>query len=73
MFDLIESRRQPQYSARKAFWTAILAAFALGLGIGKLMAGAKPVDWFLGIVILLVVAFQAIVWSVRAHRMLTQK
>jgi len=48
MFEVLGSIG-PQLSRRLALWAALLGAFALGVGTGRLLAGARPFDWTLEI------------------------
>ncbi len=48
MFERIESKKGV-ISRRVAVWGAVLGAFVVGLGTGKLLAGARPFDWTLEI------------------------
>ena len=54
MFDLLDARKpsKPYMSRRVAVWGLLVGAFAMGLGAGKLLAGAKPFDWTLEIMTL---------------------
>jgi len=49
VFDLLDAGKpsKPYMSRRLAVWGVLLGAFAMGLGVGKLLAGAKPFDWTL--------------------------
>ena len=44
MFDEINPRPESKISLRAAIVLAVLGGFALGLGTGKLLAGARPDD-----------------------------
>ena len=66
MFEL--SRRKPLIPRRVALWAALLGAFGLGLATGKLLAGAKPYDWSLEIMNLVIGLVWTIVFAVAAAK-----
>ena len=67
MFDLLSSAK-PLMPRRVAVWGVLLGAFGLGLAAGKLLAGAKPFDWTLDIMNLVLVLGWTVWCTVAALR-----
>jgi hypothetical protein len=66
MFEPLGTKKPPSH--RFALWGAILGGFALGLGTGKLLAGARPWDWVSTIFMLVSALFWTIWCAVIATR-----
>jgi len=67
MFELLSARKTP-ISRRVAIWGALLGAFGLGLMSGELLTGARPFDWTLEIMELVLDVSLTIWFAVVATR-----
>ncbi len=69
---MFEQQQQKTWfpSPMAGFVGAVLGAFALGVGVGKLIAGVKPWDWTLTVLDFILLAFYTCWFAIAVIRTL---